>query len=98
MYNDLTKAIRAVQVINDIILDEFNYDEDKSVMLRTDGNCFIIEWLDFLLYSSSDEERDFDDTIDDWVPIKNYLIEKCISTVHDINLIDIEKLKGELNG
>jgi len=78
---ELENAISDVSEINERISDVAENVEEANLFrlqLETDGYNFGIRWMDFQLYSSNDEDREFSEEKNEYEPFIPFLLRKMI--------------------
>lgn len=58
--------------------------EYNPVNVITDGVECNVEWLGSTLWTSNDDERDFDEVMNDWEPIYPFLVKRIQQKVNSV--------------
>jgi hypothetical protein len=87
-----------IEEINDIIIELndkiCNEDTDFSTnllfTLHSAGLFKVIEYLDVVIWNEDEDEREWIESINDYEPLKGFLIRKHKELVRDLNRINLE--------
>ncbi len=89
------EVLEAVENINQEIYDFFEekYGETFPILeLRTDGFAFVITFMEnYPLWTSEDDEREYNEAKDEYEPFESYLRRKTQEMIDKISNI---KIKG----
>ena len=81
----------AVSNIN-MDLQEDEKEDEIYLEIHTNGFCIVVKFLGEQIWSSENEDRNFDDDANEWEPLEPFLRKKCKDLI-----IKISKLQGVFN-
>lgn len=95
--DDINKVIMAVLNINIKFYDSDNEkindylnEYGDLLMASTEGSCISVEFLGNHLWDSDNDEREFNEEVNDWEPIYPFLLKKVKERIEIIGSIKIE--------
>lgn len=98
MNKELQEAIQIVTDLNDQLFNNLGENADyPDFSVVTNGLNFKIIFQEICLYSSIDDEREFDDEKNDYEPLDVFIQKQVVSSIKDLNAVLSQVVSEENN-